>query len=120
MGVWPTLILLKEAPAESWKEVSEPYAYKQWWVLDYEMQKPDLTECPECPSGYRYYYCGYPYINDILKSTGGGQMTAPDNLTGIVYFAGAWVDVVTLKLAKIDRLGDIPIDFTDEVDINIP
>jgi len=115
-------LFVKHLPPESWKYVSEPYQWKTWWGLDYEMHESDLTECPVCPGGYQYFYVGYPYINGELKSTGGRQMNPPDSLTGVVYFAASSGDVVTLKLAKIDRLGDVtvPIEFTDEVERTIP
>jgi len=107
---------------ERWKVVSEPYWSEdgKWVVIDYEMKNPDLTECPEYPTGYCYYYRGEPWIGGECKNEGGGQMY-PGHLTGRVLFAGNPGDVVTLKLAKIDRRNVSVVEsYPDEVTRTIP
>lgn len=103
------------------KTVSEPYWDGEWVRIDYEMQDPDLTECPAYPTGYCYFYRGEPWIDGVCQSVGGGQMYPPDNLgPTYVLFAGEPGDVVTLKLAKIDRRDLSIVTYPDEVERIIP
>lgn len=112
---------ITEMPEETWKWVSEPYwRYDlKWVIIDYEMQTPDLTPCPEYPTGYCYFYRGEPWIGGECKAVGGGQMY-PGYLTGVVYFGGNPGDTVTLKIAKIDRRTLEVVDYPDEVMMTIP